>query len=86
MNKLDKKFEELEYNLSHAYDMIQDIECIKFFMKSPSYVLSQPDGEVRSAGAMIYVCAQALQDEVFSIRETEYGIEIVRTDNVEPIF
>lgn len=86
MNKLDKKFEELEYNLSHAYDMIQDIESIKFFMKSPSYVLNQPDKAVKEVGAMLYVCAQALQDEVYSIHETEYGIEVERTDNVEPIF
>lgn len=86
MNKLNKKFTELGYNLNQAYEMTQDMECVEFFMKSPSYVLSQLDEKVRSAGAMIYVCAQALQDEVFSIRETEYGIEVVRTDNVEPIF
>ena len=85
MNKLNKKFTELEYNLNQAYAMTQDMECVEFFMKSPSYVLSQPDEEVRSAGAMIYVCAQALQDEVFSIRETEHGIEVLRNGNVEPV-
>lgn len=85
MNKLNKKFAALEYYLNQAYEMTQDMECVEFFMKSPSYVLSQPDEKVRSAGAMIYVCAQALQDEVFLIRETEHGIEVLRNGNVEPI-
>ena len=85
MRTTDELFTDLDFHLNHTFGLVQDFQSVLFFMKSPQYVLKQPDRDVREAAALLFTCAHALQDHMYEIKESDYGLEIYLQGNDKPI-